>query len=69
MGEQGATICHWYLGATCKRCGTAMLFAPSRGPDHEIPPDAHVHASCPTCGLEADYTGADLKQLPFGSVK
>ena len=68
-GEPGTSFGQWYLGTKCKRCGTPMFFAPSRGPDHEIPSDAHVHARCPSCGHEADYMGRELQQLQVSAVK
>jgi hypothetical protein len=68
-GDQGASCGRWYLGTTCRHCGTPMFFAPSRGPDHEIPADAHVHARCPSCGHEADYGGRELRQFQVNAVR
>jgi hypothetical protein len=62
-GEQRSGFGQWCLGAKCRRCGTAMLFAPSRGPLQKIPDDAHVHAKCSVCEYESDYLGPDLQHF------
>jgi hypothetical protein len=62
-GEQRSGLGQWYLGANCKKCGTTMLFAPSRGPGQKIPDDGHVEAKCSMCGHEAHYTGCDLQHF------